>query len=178
MEDGLREKIEDQLRRLVIAERDLVLTHRYALYLLENDLLPASNPDEQLLRYAFQTSLVVTYSRQFQDSRGGSSTVPDTLFNRHLRVFDSDQKDLHEKVLELRNTIYAHSDGDEFDVRFEKIYLKEIDISWILPESKNPYVPFDKNDTKTLIKMIDLLRESVSNHKDELEAKLFPDEST
>ena len=178
MDEKVRSKIKDQLRRLVIASSDLMRARRYAMFLVENNLLPASNSEEQLRRYAFQTSLVVTYTRQFQDSRGGDSTVPDTLFGRHLRVLDRRQKELHDRLLDLRNTIYAHSDGDEFDVSFEKVQIEELDISWVWPESRNPYAPFNESELKEIIEMVDEVRNSISQHREELEEKLFPEEST
>jgi hypothetical protein len=53
---------------------------------------------------AYMTAMVIAYSRPFTESRGFSK------FPNKLLQLDSKEKELHKRILDLRNEIYAHAD--------------------------------------------------------------------
>jgi hypothetical protein len=54
---------------------------------------------------AYTTALATAYSRPFTESRGWPKFPA-----RLLAAFSPKQRDLHKRILKLRNLIYAHSD--------------------------------------------------------------------
>jgi hypothetical protein len=52
---------------------------------------------------AFTTALVVAYCRPFAQSRGAAT------LSMKLTQYNADEKELHEKLGKLRNSVYAHS---------------------------------------------------------------------
>jgi len=64
-----------------------------------------------LQQSAFMSALVIAYARPFTKSRDW----PD--FPRQLMEFDSDENILHDHMIKLRNTLYAHSDSHNYSVR-------------------------------------------------------------
>ena len=59
---------------------------------------------------AFTTALSAAYSRPFTESRGWPK-FPEKL----LRSFNTEQRNLHKRILKLRSLMYAHSDvGSRF----------------------------------------------------------------
>lgn len=59
-----------------------------------------------LQQSALTTSLVVSYARPFTKTRGLRDNLPSKLIRR-----TAEERALHEKILKLRNEVYAHSDG-------------------------------------------------------------------
>lgn len=61
---------------------------------------------------AFTTALVVSYGRPFTTSKGWPQ-FPDRL----LDAYEAGDKVLHRQLLDLRGTVYAHSDSTSYDIR-------------------------------------------------------------
>lgn len=74
---------------------------------------------------AYVTALVVAYGRVFATGRGGFG------FPKRLIDYNTDEWALHERLLETRNKVYAHSDLDKWTVKpwrvegFETVVLGE-----------------------------------------------------
>lgn len=60
---------------------------------------------------AFTTALVVAYARVFKESRGM------TNFPERLLGYTAAEKQLHKRLITLRDEVYAHSDGSSYSVR-------------------------------------------------------------
>lgn len=60
---------------------------------------------------AFTSALVIAYARPFTKSKGWPH------FPSELKDFDPKQKALHEHMIEMRHTIYAHSDSKHYTVK-------------------------------------------------------------
>ena len=78
----------------------------------------------------------------------------------------------------MRNSVYAHSDGDEYDMKFEEIEIQGLGVNLVWPMSRNPHAPLEKNEVETFSTILDKLLESVRQHRKELEADLFPKTSS
>lgn len=99
--------------RLTVSESDLELAKRYAEYMLKNRLHigPLQNNKAKYWRQtAFVCALVMAYGRVFTRSIG----LPD--FPTRLLQYDEEEKDLHRRLLDLRDTQYAHADGQHHHV--------------------------------------------------------------
>lgn len=64
-----------------------------------------------LQQSAFMSALVTAYARPFTKSYGWPP------FPRELKQFNRKEDAFHDRVIELRNTVYAHSDSKNYLVR-------------------------------------------------------------
>jgi hypothetical protein len=63
-----------------------------------------------LQQSAFMSALVIAYARPFTKSRDWPKFPP------KLKEFDSEENALHDHMIGLRNTVYAHSDSNNYSV--------------------------------------------------------------
>lgn len=97
--------------RLSISLGDFRQARRFASFILRRQLHTKTQTDYvQLLHLAFNTSLVVSYSRPFSSNRD-LHKARSSLKSLVLAVLTADEIALQEKVLEVRNTAYGHSDA-------------------------------------------------------------------
>jgi hypothetical protein len=60
---------------------------------------------------AFTTALVTAYARPFTHSKGWPKLPPDVI------TYSSEEAALHEHLMKLRHTVYAHSDSTSYSIR-------------------------------------------------------------
>lgn len=99
-------------KRLFLAVEDFRFSTYYLTYLLKHRL--HNHPWERRWtvyqrQTAFTLALVVSYCKPFN----GRSPLSEKI----LRSFTLKQKELHGKIMRLRNKIFAHSDPGEFAVK-------------------------------------------------------------
>lgn len=63
-----------------------------------------------LQQSAFTSWLIVSYSRPFTRSKG----LPD--FPHRVLLYDAAENNMHEKMLDFRHQVYAHSDGARYQI--------------------------------------------------------------
>ena len=63
-----------------------------------------------LQQSAFMSAFVIAYARPFTKSRGWPKFPP------QLKEFDGEENVLHDHMIELRDTVYAHSDSSNYSV--------------------------------------------------------------
>jgi hypothetical protein len=63
-----------------------------------------------LQQSTFMSALVIAYARPFTESRGWPNFPPD------LKAFMTEENELHDKMMKLRNTVYGHSDSASYSV--------------------------------------------------------------
>ncbi len=110
---------------------------------------------------AYTTAFATAYSRPFTESRGWQK-FPERL----LRAFNTEQKELHKRVLRLRNLMYAHSDVSSRLVRavsFEG-YPTAIEAM--------PSMRFTRDELTLIQSMISDLQETISARKLDLIASI------
>ncbi|WP_022943176.1 hypothetical protein [Psychromonas hadalis] len=95
---------------------------------------------------AYVTSMVVAYCRPFAISRGNPK-FPSKL----LRVLDSEQKQLHERLLKLRHQVYAHSEIALRKVR-PVVFEGKPSATEVLPAMR-----FDRNELILIRQMITVI---------------------
>jgi len=70
-------------------------------------------PKSKLIHLAFNTSLIVSYSRPFTVHKNATGQkVPPTQLTQHIsRILTPNEMELHEALINWRHTTYAHSDA-------------------------------------------------------------------
>lgn len=105
-------KLSEQLTRLMLSSIDFRHALSAATFLLEECDWDARYRNEELRRFkCYETTLVVTYSRPFSRSRGRSAPFRWALLGKAFELLP-EEKVLHDKMIELRNKLHAHSDDD------------------------------------------------------------------
>ena len=95
-------------KRAVLAFYDVVEGRQYLERMQANAV--ASSYDD-VAHDAFVTAFVISYGRCFTDSRSGPGVL-NRLPERFARSLDVDEFAMHQRLLDLRNTQFAHSDND------------------------------------------------------------------
>lgn len=100
--------------KLDAAARDLYDSIAYGAFIIKKGwkAKPWGRGSTYLQQSAFMTSMVVSYARAFATSYGWPK-----LPAVYLNSFDVAEMELHERVLKLRNQLYAHTDSVNYPVR-------------------------------------------------------------
>ncbi len=81
-------------------------------------LSKADDAQDDILRRALLTAAIVSYSRPFTSNSGGATKLATSQLSVSLSsLFTSEEQQLHEKVLSLRNEVVAHTDYDRKPVK-------------------------------------------------------------
>lgn len=152
-------------RRLWLSRMDLEEAKNIANELLTRRIpLPRSKPPSGLL-LGLNTALVVAYARPFVSSRGASiaeRAVPGSL----LRILNTDERQFHDALIDLRNKEAAHSDADYIELSIE---LFEGGDGGILRATRQPLrLPA----IRTLTRMIDKIDNQIEERCEDLLTKL------
>lgn len=158
-------KPEDELERLIISEGDLLQARRFAEFILRKNLHDRSTDyeEQKLIHLAFNTSLIVSYSRPFTGNKGISGGKQPSIGLHLLEALSIEEKKLHESLTQSRDTEYAHSDLHSRD-----IYIYKSD-NLAIPIGRDPFVPLEIKQTKLLIAIIDRLATEITRRRNELE---------
>jgi len=111
--------------RLSIYIGDFKQARKVASFILQQKFHTKARTDLRELKHlAFNTSLVISYSRPFSSNRdigSGKSSL------RHLvsTLLDEGRSVLHKRVLALRDTTYGHSDASSSLVDPDRLHKTE-----------------------------------------------------
>jgi hypothetical protein len=114
-------------KRVVLAFFDVT---EACLYL--ERLRVADNSGDEVMRDAFVTAFVIGYGRCFADSRSGPGALV-RLPDRLLRALDPAELALHHRLMNLRNTEFAHSDADAANVQ---VSPANAPVDFLVPQSR------------------------------------------
>ena len=140
-------------KRLYVAQEDLRQAASFAAYILKNawHFYPWERRWTTYMKQsAYTTAFVVSYARPFTQSRGWPR-IP-----KKLVPYDQEQKALHERILTLRNEVYAHTDVENRDVRPYKILGQPSAIEMLPP------MRLSKEETEKILQMIRLTNDAIS----------------
>lgn len=100
--------------KLDAAARDLSDSIAYGAFIIKKGwkAKPWGRGSTYLQQSAFMTSMVVSYARAFATSHGWPK-----MPTAYLNSFDAPEIELHERVLKLRNQLYAHTDSVNYPVK-------------------------------------------------------------
>jgi hypothetical protein len=68
-------------------------------------------PVQSLEHRAFNTSLIVSYARPFHNNKTLKDAPKSSLRKQAVEVLNEAEIELHDRILRLRDTVVAHSDG-------------------------------------------------------------------
>lgn len=108
------DRITKLYKRLYISREDFAFAAQFGSYILKKGwhFYPWEKRGTICLQQsAFTSSLIVFYSRPFTRSKG----LPD--FPLELLKYNNSEKKLHNKMIKLRHTVYAHSDDISYIVK-------------------------------------------------------------
>ncbi len=100
---------ERRRRRLLYSLNDLQQALSACGFLYECDEANAYSKIELRRFRCYETTLVVAYTRPFTQSRGAMTPLTMKMIGLKLTA---ERQALHERLLEMRNTIMAHSDSE------------------------------------------------------------------
>lgn len=107
-----------ELQRLMMSARDFQQALSANTFLREDcDWDAEYNLSDMRRLQCFETTMVVAYSRPFSKVRGFSTPFRFKLLPNF--ALTSEESDLHEKLINQRNRLHAHSDGDFTQLRLE-----------------------------------------------------------
>ncbi len=112
-------KLVGQLMRLMMSAIDFRHALSAATFLCEEVDWSESYRTNEIRRFkCYETTMVVAYARPFTQARGHAGPFSWKLIKPGFKLESSEAK-LHEKLLQHRNKLHAHSDSDATDIRPE-----------------------------------------------------------
>jgi hypothetical protein len=154
-------------KRLVISHFDLVEARGYLdrLLVANRDSTPA--PSDGIQQAALMTALVVSYGRLFSANRGTQGVAP-SLPARFLRGFCTDERRLHEELIESRNQEFAHSDADPSGVNVN-VFASPQGTPTTMPVSNRVRIGYGQEQLEMLSQMLTRLYEQTFDEMRRLE---------
>lgn len=181
------EATENKRRGLTIADFDLMWAQRYLLTYLDlikdpegaedpwRRILPTKDGTDlnliDVLARSLATAIVISYSRPWSDNKDSNHQVNKLTKLIFKRMHDAGNrrgtdepllpfnKQIHRTVLDIRNTVVAHSDHSqwEFDISRETHETKY--------SSTDPFQYFSKQDAEDLLVNTQSLRSEIDHQK-------------
>ncbi|MCY1529247.1 hypothetical protein D9M68_643810 [compost metagenome] len=150
--------------RLYVAAVDLRLALQYVEHLLKNGWHSA--PYEcrgsiYLQQSALVTALIVSYARPFTRSFGWPRFVLDPLYD------DPSCIELHERLINLRHQVYAHTDSSHF-----KVQPWRLDSEVLTDIYRAPFHRLSEEECELLTVMIDGVLARLSPVLDRMQAEI------
>ena len=110
----------DQISRthISIYLKDFRQSREFSEYILQRRLPGKKGKKVRLIHLAFNTSLIVSYSRPFTGNKNAEGkTERSPLKERVGEVLSEVEQKVHAKVVQRRNSTYAHSDARMYLIR-------------------------------------------------------------
>lgn len=161
MQDHLRK----QYRRYELAWYDLYHADNIARQIVEQELYDDARVKRSTKRLALHTALVVTYARPFTEAEGFVG-LPSGV----LDALDSDEQELHQALIDLRNKVYAHTDSEFFSIKMETTPENDLRATTSSPRLFHFGMP--KDVLRDLTRAIQKLKKEVRQRQEDLENKL------
>lgn len=109
----------ERLLRLMMSALDFRHSLSAATFLLEDWSRSKNLQTKELRRLkCYETTMVVAYGRPFAQAKGGAAPFSWKQIKPGFQIEPS-EVELHDKLIEYRNKLHAHSDGDFTQIRPE-----------------------------------------------------------
>ena len=142
---------ESQIERENINAWDWVHAERYCHAYLERELYKLEKTYVDDAR-AFTTAIVVTYSRPFSGNRDRYNNR-DPADKSYLNGLGSHARAVHDRIVELRNKAFAHSDASYHDVQ-----IRRTDRGGMTTLSRDLIAPLERSDVECLLSNIETFK--------------------
>lgn len=100
-----KENVDKQFNRYLISSEDFLEAKEYLEALKEN-------PVEVIVQRALLTAAIVCYARPFTNNSGSRENAIPVISQKFINNIGPKEKELHDKIIELRHKVVAHSDFD------------------------------------------------------------------
>ena len=113
----------------------------------------------EIQQIAHTTTMIVAYSRPFKPGRSSGMTFPERL----LQPYSAEEREMHTRLLILRDKVHAHMDVDSYNIRpLDNEYIKSIE--------NLPYTNFSADEIDRFLSMTDGLRDRLHARMEEIHA--------
>ena len=154
--------------RLLLSYGDFKQAYYISSYILDEKL--HDSEDRRLLE-ALNCAMIVAYCRPFSgNDRNTDIKIPD-LPESFLRDLTANEKEIHEVVLQDRNTVLAHSDSMAHDLQPKVWLIKDRKI--LMPEKCDTRAPLTKEATETFHSLVSRLSDKLRIERMRLEPELI-----
>ena len=126
---------DDLLKRLIVWYADLRIAGSAIDFLKDCDETKTYNTEELRRFKCYETAFVVSYGRVF--TKSNSKKFPKLTFDLIDVDLNETEKALHEKIIKMRDKIYAHSDKEFINVRLDIFELQNGAVTTSLPYIKS-----------------------------------------
>ena len=142
--------------RLLLTYGDFKQAHYISSYILDEKL--HDSEDRRLLE-ALNCAMIVAYCRPFSGNDRNADTKIPALSESFLKDLTADEKEIHEVVLQDRNTVLAHSDSVAHDLQPKVLLIKDRKI--LMPDKCDTRAPLTKEATETFHSLVSRLRDKL-----------------
>jgi hypothetical protein len=169
----MQENIKKNLRRLILSSIDMEQAIEFSKYLLQNGPWSVTNKDARTLSRALQTAMIVAYVRPFSGNHGKSHTQGSLNLDLANR-FNQEERTLHQRMIDLRHKVFAHTDSEVRDLRVSvEDFLGE---PMALPTSHNPFVLMETHEIQAFNNLATKLQALITEEITSLQITLIPGE--
>ncbi len=158
------------LRRILVSYNDFKQAAEISSHILEAKLHRDYPEKDRELLQALNCAMIIAYARPFSGNSGSKTTLK-ALPARFLSVLTSDERALHQVVLQDRNQCLAHSDHCAWNLRLSFVRPSG-HAPMLVPLHHDVRAPLDKRPTLMLKTMAHKLMEAVSAERSTLEKEL------
>lgn len=157
--------LHDQYNRYALAWNDLYYVGNIAKLILKEGLYDTAKINRSTERLALTTALVVTYARPFTTAKGfvrlpGSVTT----------VLTSEQRQLHEEMLAMRDKVYAHTDRQYF---WATVEISDGEAQAITSSPRAFVFGLTEEIVTELVEVVEALKQEISRRQREFEQQLI-----
>ena len=157
--------------RYLISYNDFKQAHEIASFLLEGDYYAEYPHKNRTLVIALNMAVIIAYSRPFLDSRG--ELAHNRLPDKALKILNPEEREVHQVVINDRNTMMAHSDADANEAI--PLILEVNGKDMVYPRNASPYAtPLLREAMQTLAGMSLKLQEHCFEKRMEMEPDMLP----
>lgn len=166
MNENLREQAKKAIERENINSWDWEHAERYCALYLERELYDMAKTFVDESR-AVSTAIIVTYARPFSVNRDRNNKR-DPVDQRYVDALDSPNRSVHDRIINLRNKAFAHSDAEYHDVKVE---LTEG--GGVSTLANDPLIPLERTEVETLQSNIHIFKVINEELRSDANAKLL-----
>lgn len=167
MKELTREEARRRLRRVLLSWWDFYNADQFAALLEKSLEEERQAPPQEVNETALTIAAVVSYARPFS----GNYDTPHTTGNfrkEHLQTaLDESDLELHNRLMDLRNRDFAHSDAEVKDLSIA--FRESPDGKTSIPVSRNAMQPLSKRDTRHLREVLSKLMRKADRERSHLE---------
>jgi len=135
-----------QYERLLLSYADFKHAKLVSSYVLGQKLHDSAPGESSVLLEALNCSMIISYARPFSgNDQNGKRKIPD-LPSNFTKILNSEEREIHQIVLNDRNKVLAHSDSEALNV-LPVVWKVNENIETIVPVKNWGLAPLTKEAT-------------------------------